>query len=329
MILLASSMLLVGVFLSAFFSGSETGFYRASRVRLVMDGLEGDRVSRWLLKLTNNPAYFVATALVGNNLANYLTSLAIVLLTRSVSINDSAMAEMVAPLVFAPFLFVYGELMPKNLFFRAPNRLLRRAGPLILACGLVFAPIAALLWGLAQVMERVLGQSPSKVRLNLARKELQDVLDEGQAAGLLHPAQRQLGQNFFLVAARPIQSVCTPLARVQAVAWGTSYETAIRFARRRRLADIPIYRGQRNQIVGYVRTIDLLLADAPDRKIESVKPLNEIPADELFGEALLQMQTNRQSLCRIVDQQQQTLGLLSIDQLLAPLLEGPLQSLLR
>ena len=329
MILWAVFMLLVGVFLSAFFSGSETGFYRASRVRLVMDGLEGDRVSRSLLKLANNPAYFVATALVGNNLANYLTSLAIVLLTRAVSVNDSGMAEMIAPLVFGPFLFVYGELMPKNLFYRAPNRMLRRAGPLILVCAILFAPIAAILWGLAQVMERVLGQSPSKVRLDLARKELQDVLDEGQAAGLLHPTQRQLGQNFFLVAARPIQSVCTPVARVQAIGWGTEYETAIRFARRRRLADIPVYRDQRGNVVGYVRTIDLLLADAPDRKIETVKTLDEIPAEEMFGEALLQMQTNRQTLCRVVDDQQQTVGLLTIDQLLAPLLEGPPQSLLR
>ena len=32
-----------------------------------------------LLKLINNPTWFVATTLIGNNVANYLTSLAIVL----------------------------------------------------------------------------------------------------------------------------------------------------------------------------------------------------------------------------------------------------------
>ena len=35
-------LFLVGVFLSAFFSGSETGFYRATRVRLTMDAMSGD-----------------------------------------------------------------------------------------------------------------------------------------------------------------------------------------------------------------------------------------------------------------------------------------------
>jgi len=76
------ALLLLGIFLSGFFSGSETGFYRASRVRIVIASLDGDRMSKALVKLINNPALFVATTLIGNNVANYVTSLAIVLLAR-------------------------------------------------------------------------------------------------------------------------------------------------------------------------------------------------------------------------------------------------------
>ena len=60
--------------LSAYFSGTETGFYRASRIRLLLDGLGGDMFAQMLLRLTNNPTLFVATTLVGNNLANFLVS---------------------------------------------------------------------------------------------------------------------------------------------------------------------------------------------------------------------------------------------------------------
>ena len=67
-----------GLAMSAFFSGSETGFYRLTRLRLVMDGLSGDRTSQLMLRLVNQPSMFVATALVGNNVANYLSSLAVV-----------------------------------------------------------------------------------------------------------------------------------------------------------------------------------------------------------------------------------------------------------
>ena len=64
----------IGLALSAFFSGSETGMYRVSRIRLVLDGLSGGRVARGIIQLLNNPAIFVATTLVGNNIANYLVS---------------------------------------------------------------------------------------------------------------------------------------------------------------------------------------------------------------------------------------------------------------
>lgn len=329
MIFVSLLLLVAGVFLSAFFSGSETGFYRASRVRMVMDGLDGDRVAKTMLKLFNNPTLFVATTLVGNNVANYLTSLAIVLFSRCVWSADSSFAEMLAPIVFSPLLFVYGELLPKQLFYMAPNRLLRRGAPLFLLFTVVFAPVAAILWSLARLLEKMLGQSPAKVRLMLARKELQQVLEAGQQAGILHPTQHHLGQNFFLVASQPVRTVCTPLQRITAVPIGVKKNEALRVARKNKLADIPVYKTIKTNIVGFIRTIDLLLNQNDDLVIESTRKLPEIRSTELFGEALLQMQTNRETIASVVSETGQMLGLLSIDQLTDPLFKGPLGSLKR
>ena len=116
MILLSIVMLLCGIFLSAFFSGSETGFYRVSRFRLVLSSLDGDRISRNLLWLINNPSLFVATTLIGNNVANYLTSLAIVLLTRHVS--SSSLLEMVAPVLMRRCYLSTGSCYPRTCFSR-------------------------------------------------------------------------------------------------------------------------------------------------------------------------------------------------------------------
>ncbi len=111
----------VGMTLSAFFSGSETGFYRLNRARLLINALEGDWISRGLLWASNNPSIFVATALVGNNVANYITSAAIVMAASTLAAGWAS-AELVAPMLLAPFIFVYGELLPKNVFLAAPIR---------------------------------------------------------------------------------------------------------------------------------------------------------------------------------------------------------------
>lgn len=332
MILFSLLLLVVGVLLSAFFSGSETGFYRANRVRLVIQNLEGDAISRRLLWLVNNPGLFVATSLVGNNVANYVTSLAIVLLTNHVS--DSSIAEMLAPVLMAPMLFVYGELMPKNLFFQAPNTLIRMAAPLFLFFAVVFAPASAILWAMSQLLERLLGQAPERVRLTLARKELQQVLDDGIEVGIIRPSQRILGQNFSLVASSPVSDFCTPASKVVALPDTASQAEIRNLAARKELPDIVLYRGSRHQPVGYVRAVELLLQQNQDRRDEPATPvihqLPEVNASDLFGETLLRMQTNGETILKVVDAKTNALvGMLSIDQLTDPLLKGPLLSLRR
>ena len=321
------ALLLLGIFLSAFFSGSETGFYRASRVRIVIASLDGDRMSKALVKLINNPALFVATTLIGNNVANYVTSLAIVLLARQTQV--SGVGEMLAPILLSPMLFVYGELLPKNLFYQAPNFLLRLAAPLFLFFAVLFWPVAAVLWAMSWMLERLLGQSPEKIRLTLARKELQEVIEEGLEAGILHPTQRHLAQSFFLVAAQTVGEFCQPLGRCPSVSKKASAAAVKKLARNRQLADVPVYETTKSNIVGYVRTIELLVDTTKQKASDVLRELRRIQSTELVGEAILQMQANRETLLLVVDANGKKLGLLSIDQLTDPLLNGPLVSLKR
>ena len=320
-------LLLLGIFLSAFFSGSETGFYRASRVRIVIASLDGDRMSKALVKLINNPALFVATTLIGNNVANYITSLAIVLMARQMQV--SGVGEMLAPILLSPMLFVYGELLPKNLFYQAPNFLLRLAAPLFLFFAFLFWPVAAVLWAMSWMLERLLGQSPEKIRLTLARKELQEVIEEGLEAGILHPTQRHLAQSFFLVAAQTVGEFCQPLGRCPSVAKTATATAVKKLARNRQLADVPVYEKTKSNIVGYVRTIELLVDTTKQKASDAFRELRRIQSTELVGEAILQMQANRETLLLVVDPNGKKLGLLSIDQLTDPLLGGPLISLKR
>jgi CBS domain containing-hemolysin-like protein len=327
MIWLALTLLVIGVGLSAFFSGSETGFYRASRVRIVMDALDGDRLSKFLLFLTNQPALFVATALIGNNLANYITSLGVVLATRCLFPSDAAAAELLAPIMMSPLLYVYGESLPKNLFYMAPNRLLKIAGPFLLIFSLIFAPIALVLWALAQLLEKILGESPDKVRLVLARKELQKVLVEGEAAGILHPTQRLLAQNFFVVAAKPIREVYTPIQKVRCVKESATAKELIRAATRHDLADVPVMGQKKSDILGFYRIVELLVNQ--NHELPDMHPLREVQWNEQFGEVLFQMQSRKETLTKVIDDQGKTVGTLSIDQLTDPLLKGPLLNLRR
>ncbi len=310
---LALILLVVGILLSAFFSGSETGFYRVSRVRLVLDARSGSRVARRLLWLSNNPSWFVATTLVGNNLANYLTTLAIVILVARFMAVESYAAEITASLLFAPLLFVYGELLPKNLYFHAPNLLLRRGGGLFLLFMVLFSPVACLLWVLGRVLQWLVGEAPEHARLSLARKELQQVFQQGQEAGVLHPAQQSLAQNLFSVASHPVLRDCTPVARVVSIRKGVSKSEALRLARRQRLFAIPVSAANGRELIGYVRVVDLYLD--PADHVTEVRPLLEIHQSETFSATLMQLQSKQEPLARVVDDDRKTVGILNASRL--------------
>lgn len=306
-----------GLFLSAFFSGSEIGFYRATRLRLVLDALGGDLISRFLVWLTNHPAVFVATILVGNNLANYVVSFAIVMGMQ----DYGYAAELAAPLLLAPVLFVYGELLPKNLCLKAPNRLLRRGGWLLLFCTVLFAPISLLLWGLSKVLERLAGRAPEQVRLNIARRELQGVLDEGHEAGILHPAQRRLAQGIFAVANQPVARFATPTERLPRARADMAKREVLRLARRYRISTVAVESSHvEKELIGYVRVIDLELSSTD--QVGPVRRLLEIPRETPHVAALMRMQNASEGLGRVVGPGGETVGIVTAEKLREPLFHG-------
>ena len=313
-------LLIAGIGLSAFFSGSETGFYRASRLRLVMDAMQGDKTARRLLYLTNHPPLFVATALVGNNSANYLTSMAIVLLTKAV-LGSGATMEIAASLMFSPIVFVYGELMPKNLFYQAPNSLLRLASRGIVFFAILFAPLSAILWRLGKLLEKIFGQSPAKVRLALARKELGNFLEEGQDAGILQPTQLQLAQNFFLVATQPVSKWMVSKGRVRTIARKATRAAALKRAQRLRQTEVAVADDKSGELVGYLRTIELVVNESATKLDGFLNPLVQLQHDDLHGEAIIQLQASGELMARVVNDKGETMGVVTLDALTQPLFE--------
>lgn len=317
-------LLIVGMTLSAFFSGSETGFYRASRTRLVLDALEGDRTCRRLLYLVNRPTLFVATALVGNNVANYLVSLSVVLLTKAI-VGAGSGIEMAASILVTPAVFVYGELLPKNLFFQAPNRLLRSVAPVFMAFAILFAPVSAVLWWLGQILEKMVGQSPTRVRLNLAKEELGDVLVEGHEAGIFHPAQLELSRSFFEVATLPVTQWMEPLRRHPALASDIDRKQALRLLRARGFNTLAIRETNTGRFSGYVNAIELALGDSKNASIdELVQALPEVGSSMLFGEAIMLLFTTKAEMAVVVDENNRQLGIVRKATLVASLLSNRL-----
>ncbi|QDT00492.1 CNNM domain-containing protein [Adhaeretor mobilis] len=305
--ILALVLFIVGLLLSAFFSGTETGFYRMTRLRLVIDGLQGDRASKAMLWLANRPSLFIATALVGNNLANYVTSLAVVMGTQRLIPNGGTITDLLSPIVIAPVIFILGELLPKNLFYDAPNRLLRRFTPGLVLCTILFAPATLLLWALSQLLKMLSKTTPQELRLRLARREISQLVEEGHEAGILRPVQRTLAQEMLSVAAQPIATFAIAGSRNMRLTTDMSKSDALKLAQRHSRTLLPVEDvKQSRKLVGYIRTADLFINN--EKGLPAALPMLELQADETYLSAMHKFSEAEDALGHVVDDDGNTVG---------------------
>lgn len=312
--ILALVLFIIGMVLSAFFSGNETGLYRVSRTRLVLDGLSGSIAARGIVWLLNHPAIFVATMLVGNNVANYLVSLGIVMMVATLA-PGAETAEILGPVLMTPFVFVFGELLPKYLFFQAPYRLLKRTRPFLIVATVLFSPISMLLGLLANALRLITGETPLQLRLAINRGELDQMFRAGHEAGILAAGQRVIAQNLFEVGSQAAVSFGVPPDRLAIVDDPIDLATARHQARRRNHPIILVRRGGR--IVGFVRYADLSVRDP---KL-TLKPVIRGRADDRHLRVLLRLYDAGSDVAVLFDERGDIRCVVTRRQLLQPLVK--------
>lgn len=225
-------LFLFGLRASAFFSGSETGFYRASGLRVAIEARAGDPLAKKIDWFSQNPANFVATTLIGNNIANYVTTLAISLMAVRLFGEVTDAIDVMCTLAMTPVIFIFGELMPKTLYYLAPQRLLRRDFRLFTVIYYILLPVSLPLIWLTRALQRLGGGSNEQLGIVFRRSRLAHVLGLGQNEGVLSSVQNQLIHGMFDNLGQPVSSTMTPIDRIYDIDESADRETILEIARK-------------------------------------------------------------------------------------------------
>ena len=333
MIIFALLLGIASLILGAAFSGTETAFYRVSKLRLKLDALAGDAIAKRFLWRANNPGFFIATLLVGNNATTYGASVAMVLFVGCVLPHANGIhVELTAALILTPIIFVWGEMFPKWLGLTIPNKMLRFFSPVIqIACWL-FLPLTALLWGINRAVVVILKKSDDAISLSLGRRELSGVLAEGKNTGILSDTQRQLAEGIFACSDRLVNDYILPQSQLPTITTAMKPKDVLEIARKTHLLALPVYEPDANLEnhdlpVGYVRTIDLEIAvrhqlDEQARQLSQLlqtelplRSIVELSATHSLLTGLILLQTMQDSFGCVVDKRHRCLGFVSADQL--------------
>ncbi len=257
---------MMGLSLSALFSGMETGLYTLNRVRLTLRRAEGDASAIRLVTLLERPARMLATVLLGTNIASALGSSSLAALLESTGLSEGWVV-VANTLILVPLILVLAEILPKDFFRVHGDRW----------CYTLSAPMIGtrrlLTWiGLVPLVECV-GRAAAGIAggdlqrtANTARQRMSDLLKEGAGAGVLSVEQAGLLDRALDLRKRCVRDEMIPWRNVQTIS-----NDADRATRCAAISSpwtrLPII-GNDQQVLGAVSVIDMSLS--PDTKIEGL-----------------------------------------------------------
>jgi CBS domain containing-hemolysin-like protein len=121
-------IIILAIILSAFFSGMEIAFVASNKLRIELDRKQGVFGSEILKLFTNNPGQYIATMLIGNNLALVVYGLVISKLLGpplSAVFDSELLILIVNTLISTALILFVAEFLPKTIFIISPNFFLK------------------------------------------------------------------------------------------------------------------------------------------------------------------------------------------------------------
>lgn len=311
-------LLVAAVLLNGFFSGSETGLYCLNRLRLQLDARRGRRAAMRLEAMLKDETAALSATLIGTNVAGYLaTTVTAAWLTMSFAISD-ANVEIYTTIIATPLLFVFGEMVPKNLFQVHADELMRRISrPLAWANGLlrITGALHAVSY-LSAVATRIFQRGAADEAPAGPRRRVADMLRGALLDRAPDSELTDLVDRVIVLRETPLYRVMIPLTRVLMITADADRAALIRVARDTTHSRLPVYDRSTGEVIGVVKVDDLIKTSDWQRVRDKARPITRIPSDTTVSAAIARAQANRDPMLLVVNRRQRVIGIATLKDLL-------------
>jgi CBS domain containing-hemolysin-like protein len=310
------SWLAIGVCLalSFVFSGTEAGLLSFNRIRLRHLARQRDPAALRLEQLLQQPTKLFVTVLFVTSLMNII---AVVLLAGRLVAFFGRFGYFWTLLIAVPVLLLVVEILPKSIFRRFPYRALASiALPLELASSILTPVIWVGTWFAQRVLHL---QRPQEIFL--AREDLKDVTSEIERMGALSSIERRMIHNVVDFQSVRVRDVMVKMETVVFVRPDSPLDDVVRLSKEAKFDRLPVI-DETGKIVGVVNVFDLIVDRQPDAVAQRyLRRILTVTAGEPASLVIRRLRAVPQSLAAVVNDSGQTVGIVSVEDLLNPLVK--------
>jgi len=319
--------------LSAFFSGMEIAYISSNKIFIEIEKRQSGVLATVLKKLTKKPSKFIATMLVGNNIALvvygfYMGDLIMAFFNSLLPLESGFLTAMITDFslltqtVISTLLILFtAEFLPKVFFQIYANSFLKIFAIPAYLFYLLFSFVSSfVIWISDVILKRFFKTEGDEVQLAFSKLELGNFISEQLEASESEDgvdSEIQIFQNALEFSDIKAREVMVPRTEIVAVDQNVAPNDLVATFTDTGLSKILVYNEAIDDIIGYIHSFELFKKPKTLRSI--LLPVVYVPETMWVKDVLSILIKKRKSIAVVIDEYGGTSGMITIEDIVEEL----------
>ncbi len=252
-----SIVICVLILLSAFFSGTETAYSCANKVKLKSMLALGKKNAKEVCSFADEKYDKLITAiLVGNNIVN-LTASALGTILFTHLIKDASLATTVSTAVLTVAVLIFGEITPKYFASVYPEKMCFFFYPLMRVCYWILRPIGVIFDAFKTMLAKIFRLEKDET---ITDEELMSLVDEAEEDGTLKEDESELVRSALGFDDLKVEDILVPRVDVVAIDCDSTMDEIKEVFSNNGFSRLLVYKETIDNVIGFIHQRDFFTA---------------------------------------------------------------------
>lgn len=310
--IIAIIVAVLGLFLSAFNSGSEIAYFslRPEDVDNIPDTHRRERVR----ELLANPEKLLATILVGNNLVNIMIAIVLNYAMNQIFNFNSTVVNFIVQTVILTFLILlFGEVIPKLYATNYNTRFAAMASAPIKLAVKLFTPLTALLVRSTRLVNKVVPSQTEELSVDDLTRAL-------EVSEVKNPDEKELLEGILSFGDKTVSDIMRPRVDVVDIDQDDTFDEVVSKVIKTGYSRMPVYQETPDNIKGILYAKDLLPyighRDNTFKWQTLLRPAYFVPETRMLDDLLEDFRRRKMHMAIVVDEYGCTQGIATLEDVL-------------
>ena len=307
-------IIVVCVFLSAYFSATETAFSTFNRIRVKNMAEKGNKKAALALKLSDNYDSLISAILIGNNIVNILASSLGALVFGSFIANGDV-ASAVNTAVLTVVILIFGEISPKTIAKNNPENFALFSAPIINFVRIILFPFIFIFNGWQKLLAKLFKKEEDQ---GMTEEELISIIEEAEEEGDIDKEESDLIKSAIEFGELEVGDIFTPRIDITALPVTANKEMVAKTFSESGYSRLPVYDGDLDNVVGILYYKDFYTVayktNVPLHEI--IKPVIYVAKTQPVNELMKELQEKQLHMAVVTDEFGSTSGIVTLEDIL-------------